>query len=170
MTPADHTLVSAVLAFWFEEGTVPGLCEFRPVWFASSPEMDRAVRERFRDAFERAEDGWLDHLEATARGALALVILLDQFPRNPFRGQARAFASDDKAKGIAARAIARFDSRSAERDLTALQRLFLYLPFQHSEDLADQQIASVFDALRRAYVHPRSRTVPEESVAASSRS
>ncbi len=136
--------VAPILSFWFEEGTVPGICEFRPVWFESTPEFDRQIEERFRGTFERAARGALDHLAGTAPGALALVIALDQFPRNLFRGDPCAFASDEKAKAVAVAAI----DKGFDRAMTALQRIFLYLPFQHSEVLSDQVLSvQLFDAL-----------------------
>lgn len=139
----DH-VTQSLLSFWFVEGTVPGFCEFRPVWFKSTREFDAAAEERFRPAFEEAVSGNLDHLAETPHGSLALVILLDQFSRNLFRDDARAFATDEKALGVAKTALA----RGFDRDLTPLQRIFLYLPFQHSEDLGDQHLSvRHFDSL-----------------------
>ena len=136
--------VRSILSFWFEEGTVPGICEFRPVWFESTPAFDRQIEERFRDTFERAALGELDHLAGTAPGALALVIALDQFPRNLFRGAPRAFTSDEKAKSVAVVAI----DKGIDQTMKPLQRIFLYLPFQHSEALSDQTLSvQLFDAL-----------------------
>jgi uncharacterized protein (DUF924 family) len=127
-------IVEAVLSFWFEEGTVPGLCEYRPIWFASSPVFDAAIADRFSDAFERAASNELDHIAATPDGALALILMLDQFPRNLFRSGPRAFATDTKARAVCDRAIARGD----DKRLTEFQRIFCYLPLQHSENLEDQ--------------------------------
>jgi uncharacterized protein (DUF924 family) len=114
------------------------------VWFESTPAFDRQIEERFRDTFERAALGELDHLAGTAPGALALVIALDQFPRNLFRGAPRAFASDDKAKSVAVAAI----DKGLDQAMTPLQRIFLYLPFQHSKALSDQVFSiQLFGAL-----------------------
>ena len=137
--------VRSIQSFWFEEGTVPGICEFRPLWFESTPAFDRQIEERFRDTFERAALGELDHLAGTPPGALALVIALDQFPRNLFRGTPCAFASDEKAKAVAA------IDNGFDQTMTALQRIFLYLPFQHSEALPDQVLSvQLFEALGEA--------------------
>ena len=76
---------------------MPGFCEFRPVWFASTAEFDAAIEARFRAIFERAAAGGLDGLADTARGSLALILLLDQFPRNLFRGDPRAYGTDEMA-------------------------------------------------------------------------
>jgi uncharacterized protein (DUF924 family) len=116
-----------VLAFWREAG--------RERWFAADAAFDAAIRERFLGLHEAASQGLLAAWEDTADGALALLIVLDQFPRNMFRGTARAFASDMQARAVAARALARgFDLR-----FTNPERRFFYLPYMHSEDMDDQQ-------------------------------
>ena len=95
----------------------------------------RSIHERFFDTYEAAATGKLSDWEHSAQGALALLILLDQFPRNMFRGDARAFATDPLARAITAGAIIRgFDSQVPNE-----LRGFFYLPFEHSEDLADQE-------------------------------
>ncbi len=120
LSPAD------VVAFWRAAGP-----EHR---FKKNTAFDDDIRSRFLMLHEAAATGKLTDWEASAEGALALLILLDQFPRNMFRGQARAFATDPLARAIASRAILNgFDG--AFPDL----RGFFYLPFEHSEDLADQQ-------------------------------
>lgn len=122
ITPDD------ILAFWFSE-------EVTPKWWVKEDAFDATIRERFAAAFEAALAGALDSWAATPGGALALVILLDQVPRNSFRGTPRAFAGDDKALAVAKDAIARgFDAA-----LPADQRNFLYMPLQHSERLEDQE-------------------------------
>ena len=103
---------------------------------ASAPlALDKVIHERFFDTYEAAATGNLSDWEHSAQGALALLILLDQFPRNMFRGDARAFATDPLARAITAGAIIRgFDSQVPNE-----LRGFFYLPFEHSEDLADQE-------------------------------
>lgn len=121
--------VGDVLGFWFSE-----LDESR--WFAKSDETDALIRSRFLSLHERlvAQDG----AEVAAPGAaLAAVLVLDQFPRNMFRGSARAFSSDPLARRISRSAIA----QGFDLAMTANERLFLYLPFEHSEELADQEFA-----------------------------
>ena len=135
MTDAD-TIAQEVLDFWFG---VPGSPEHgsrREIWFRGrTPEFDQEIRDRFMDAHERAADGELDELMATAQGCLALFILLDQFPRNMFRGSPRAFATDAKALAIAKHAVAQgFDDEATE-----IERTFFYLPYEHSEELEDQE-------------------------------
>jgi uncharacterized protein (DUF924 family) len=119
----------AVLEFWFAE-----LGESR--WFARDDALDAAIRNRFLATYEQLLTmGPADF--ATPRQALAAVIALDQFPRNMFRGTPRAFAADALARDITRSAIdAGFD-----RELTPAQRLFLYLPFEHSENVEDQALA-----------------------------
>lgn len=104
-------------------------------WFTKDDVFDKEIRERFFDTYEAAAAGKLSDWEQSAQGALALLILLDQFPRNMFRADARAFATDPLARAITAGAIVRgFDSQ-----LPKELRGFFYLPFEHSEDLADQE-------------------------------
>jgi uncharacterized protein (DUF924 family) len=115
-----------VLAFWREAGSER--------WYKRDDVFDASVRERFLGLWQQAVAAELSSWEATDAGALALVIVLDQFPRNMFRGLAKAFSSDDLALEVASRALARGADKRIEPPL--LQ--FLYLPFMHSEDLADQ--------------------------------
>lgn len=104
-------------------------------WFTKDDVFDKEIRERFFDTYEAAAAGKLSDWEQSAQGALALLILLDQFPRNMFRADARAFATDPLARAITAGAIVRgFDSQVPKG-----LRGFFYLPFEHSEDLADQE-------------------------------
>jgi uncharacterized protein (DUF924 family) len=139
MTPDD------VLAFWF--GALPGAAGYgrmREVWFAKDPGFDDEVRRALARPHEAAWSGASDGWATEGRGALALVILLDQVPRNIFRGEARAYACDAKARDVAAAAIARGDDSA----LLPAERLFLYLPFEHSELRADQARAlELFAAL-----------------------
>ena len=120
MTPAD------VVTFWRDAGP--------DRWFNKDTAFDDEIRRRFLALHEAAAAGRLTEWEANAEGALALLILLDQFPRNMFRGQARAFATDPLARAVTSRAILNgFDG--AFPDL----RSFFYLPFEHSEDMKDQE-------------------------------
>ncbi len=114
-----------VLAFWREAGPKK--------WFNKDAAFDLDIRRRFLKTYEAAAAGKLADWEQTAEGALALVIVLDQFPRNMFRQTARAFAADPVAKAVAERAVSRgFDQQVPERN-------FFYLPFEHSENAADQE-------------------------------
>jgi uncharacterized protein (DUF924 family) len=119
--------IREVLGFWFAEDS-------RPLWFAPTPDFDQAIRKRFGETFARAAAGELKSWEDSPEGCIALCLLLDQMPRHMFRGTPRAFATDDKAVAAAGRAIGRdFDSR-----LPPEYKNFLYMPFMHSERLADQ--------------------------------
>ena len=120
-----------VLEFWF--GTVPG--PRRAEWFRKDAAFDAQIRERFGALHEAASRRELEDWRAAPEPMLALVVVLDQFSRNLFRGDARAFAQDAHALECAREAIARGD----DRRLLPVQRQFLYLPLEHSEDLADQE-------------------------------
>jgi uncharacterized protein (DUF924 family) len=122
-----------VLAFWF--GTPPGPA--RPEWFRKDAAFDAQIRQRFGALHERAARRELDAWRASPEAMLALVVVLDQFSRNLYRGQAAAFAQDEHARDCASEALQRGDDLS----LLPVQRQFLYLPFEHSEDLADQERA-----------------------------
>jgi uncharacterized protein (DUF924 family) len=122
-TPAEAL---AVVDFWREAGL--------QLWFAKDADFDRRFRERFLSLYEAAARGdhatWLE----TPHGALALILLLDQFPRNSFRNTPRMYATDDDARVMAHAAIAAGHDHGVEPQL----RVFFYLPFGHSEDVADQ--------------------------------
>lgn len=117
-----------MLAFWREAGPSR--------WFRKDPAFDRDFRDRFLNAHAAAVRGELDAWAATPDGALALCVLLDQFPRNAFRGTPRMFATDAQARAIAMIAIdAGFDDA-----VDAQLRQFFYLPLMHSEEIADQEL------------------------------
>jgi uncharacterized protein (DUF924 family) len=104
-------------------------------WFKSDPAFDEQVRARFLETYEAGIRGELDGWERSTYGAFALVILFDQFPRNIFRGTPKAFSSDEKAKQIAERAIAAGRDKAVDPEV----HTFFYMPFMHSEALADQE-------------------------------
>jgi len=116
-----------VLAFWRAAGPTK--------WFERDDAFDAEIRARFLATCEAAAAGRLEAWQRTPDGTLALLILLDQFPRNLFRGDARAFATDAAARSIAERAIA----RGTDRLFPLPERGFFYLPLMHSENLADQE-------------------------------
>ncbi len=127
--------IEQVLDFWFGPPGDPGRGRRREIWWQSTPELDAEIRARFEVTWTRAAAGDLDHWALSPRGALALLIVLDQFPRNMFRKSARAFASDAKAREIADAAIA----AGHDKGWPLAVGSFFYLPFEHSEDLADQE-------------------------------
>ena len=123
-----ESLQKNILNFWFKE-TEP------KQWFETNAIFDQLIRDRFGKAYEDAAKGVYNDWQATAEGVLALCILLDQFPRNMFRGKPEAFASDDKALMIAKAAI----EKGLDNPMSAQQKRFIYLPFEHSENMQDQK-------------------------------
>jgi len=129
------SLTTDVLNFWFGDADLSRNMEQREIWFRSTPEFDAAIKEKFLTAYEQAARNELDQLMETAEGSLALIILMDQFPRNLFRGSAQSFATDGKARGVSDHMLDRgFDQKFGD-----WPRIFVYLPFEHSEILADQE-------------------------------
>jgi uncharacterized protein (DUF924 family) len=123
--------VEEILEFWFGCGDGSDRQE---MWFSAGRAFDQACSAGFRADYERAARGALDDWMNEPSGALALILLLDQFPRNMFRGTARAFATDSKALAIAKRMVA----AKLDHAVTPSRRAFVYMPFQHSENLSDQ--------------------------------
>ncbi len=115
-----------IVDFWREAGSER--------WFGKDAEFDEAILRRFGDIYEQAVRGELDAWRRDPTGALALVILLDQFPRNMFRNTPKAFATDERALEIAREALARGDHRTVAEDVNQ----FLAMPMMHAESLADQ--------------------------------
>src|SRR5256885_2312932 len=124
-----------VLAFWFGEGADYGKRHKR--WFEKDPAFDAEITRRFLGLYEQLAGGsaWLEG----ARECLARIVVLDQFPRQMFRGNARAFSADSLALQTARLVV----ERGYDRDLLPVERAFVYLPFEHSEALADQERACV---------------------------
>ncbi len=127
MTAIDSA--AGVLAYWFGAGMAER-------WYKRDPAFDREIRDRLLPLYRRAAAGQLDGWQDSAQGALALVILLDQVPRNLYRDDPRAFAKDAKALAITHRAL----ERELDRELSQVERLFLYLPLEHCESLEEQQL------------------------------
>lgn len=126
-----------ILDFWFGREGEEGYGEFREAWFTKNPEFDREVRDRFEGAYEEAAVGRLENWKDEAHSCLALIILLDQFTRNMFRGDPKTYATDDRALEAARYAV----EHAYDRELSPYERLFVYLPFEHSEDLEDQRFS-----------------------------
>jgi uncharacterized protein (DUF924 family) len=127
----------AVLDFWFGPDTEPGHAPSREQWFRKDATFDATIAQRFGALIGQALGGGLDHWADEPASALARVIVLDQFTRNAFRDTARAFAGDASALAAARRMV----RDGADRRLLPVQRMFVYLPFEHAEDLAMQQEA-----------------------------
>lgn len=125
-----------ILDFWFAD-------EVRARWFDSTPEFDQLLRDRFLKVWQAARVGQLAEWETSPDGSLALVIVLDQFPLNMFRGQAESFSTEAASRAVAERAIA----NGFDQALDDAGKAFLYLPFMHSESLVDQdRSVSLFEA------------------------
>jgi uncharacterized protein (DUF924 family) len=116
-----------VLAFWRAAGP--------DKWFKKDTAFDEDIRLHFLETYDAAVAGKLSDWEQTAEGALALTIVLDQFPRNVFRGNPRTYAADPLARAVAERAL----ERGFDRQVPLSDRQFFYLPFEHSEAIADQE-------------------------------
>lgn len=119
-----------ILEFWFSE-------RIKPHWFDSTPVLDAEIRASYEALWKEAAEGGLDHWCASPDGCLALVIVLDQFPLNMFRGEALSFSTEARAIDVARQAIAKgFDKQIPQARLA-----FLYMPFMHSENLDDQSLS-----------------------------
>ena len=127
MIDAREPAPDDILAFWREAGSER--------WYTKDAAFDADVQRQFLGLWQQAAAGELSAWEATDNGALALVIILDQFPRNMFRDDAKAFSTDPQALAVAARAIA----RGADARIEPVLLEFLYMPFMHSEQMCDQQ-------------------------------
>lgn len=140
MNPQD------VLDFWFGAAASAEHGKRREVWFKKSDVFDQAIRSRFLALYELAADGRLAAWDRTPQTLLALIVVCDQFPRNMFRNDARAFATDSIALGAAQRMAA----RGWDHQLSPLERQFVYLPFEHAEDMAMQdRSVELFELLAR---------------------
>ena len=120
-TPAN------ILDFWF----TPPISEH---WFSSTPEIGMNIRSRYSMLWLQAAQGDLDHWQETAEGCLALCIVLDQFPLNMFRGDAKSFSTEQQAVAVAKHAVV----RGLDQHVPVERRAFLYMPLMHSESSADQ--------------------------------
>jgi uncharacterized protein (DUF924 family) len=132
-----HPIAEEILTFWFGTVDLTADIQKRDVWFKSTPEFDAELIENFSECHERAAAGEFDHFRETAAHCLALIVALDQFPRNIYRGSAKAFHTDEKACAISHHALAQgFDTH-----IGLEPRKFFYLPLVHSEKLSDQELA-----------------------------
>ncbi|NER80880.1 MAG: DUF924 domain-containing protein [Leptolyngbya sp. SIO1D8] len=139
-------VAAEILTFWFGDPAVADgdYGQQRRIWFHKDPEFDQQVRERFLETYELARTGLYDGWGETPPGALALVVLLDQLPRNMFRGLPKSFEADAQALAVAQQAIA----QGFDLALIPVERVFLYLPLEHSEDMAHQdQSVALFEVL-----------------------
>lgn len=132
-----HARAQDVLDFWFAPPATPEFGKPRAFWFKKDPDFYATLRVQFAADVEAAVAGHLDAWAETPLGLLALVILLDQFPRNLFRGSAKSFAGDASALALSHKAVA----EGWDAEYLPVERWFIYLPFEHSEQVADQKMS-----------------------------
>lgn len=133
-TPPLDPAAQEILSFWFGDGRERG--QSRPQWFKKDAAFDEEIRTRFLAIYERAVAGEFESWKLQANACLALIVVLDQFPRNMFRGTRRAFEADPMARRAARYALA----KEYDRTLRPVERMFIYLPLEHSEHLPDQEL------------------------------
>jgi len=152
----------SVHAFWFGDITDEAQCAQRNYarWFERGRELDEPVRERFAALLAVAARGEADDWQATPHGALALVLVLDQFPRHIHRGGALAFATDDRARAVCESGIA----AGLDASLLHLERSFFYLPLEHAEDPAAQEMCVRLAQQLAASCVPGLRPIMDEGV------
>ena len=122
-------MYQGLIDFWFSD-------EVKKYWFKSTKAFDKRLIDSYADTWQQAKRGALDDWQRTAVGSLALVIVLDQFPLNMFRGTAKSFSTEAMSRDVARSAI----EKDFDKALPTSQKSFLYMPFMHSEDLADQAL------------------------------
>lgn len=140
--------IEIILSFWFGEPRHEQQYydERRKLWFTADPQIDQAIKDRFLDDYERAAAQELQQWTTTPRSALALLLLYDQFPRNMFRGTPQAFATDALARELTNYILCAY----ADQQFHPVERMFVYMPLMHSEDLSDQQRSiALFQQLAR---------------------
>ena len=118
-----------LIDFWFSDET-------SQYWFKSTKAFDARLLDSYADTWQQAKQGKLDDWQQSATGSLVLVIVLDQFPLNMFRGMAKSFSTEVQSRSVARSAI----EKAYDQELPTNQKSFLYMPFMHSEDLADQAL------------------------------
>lgn len=149
ITDDDQIRIEAILTFWFKEAelSAPQIDRRMDIWFGEDPVFDHEIKKEFADDVEAASDGQLDHWAHQARGRLALILLLDQFRRNIYRNTANAFAKDKAALKLCVEGA--MDKK--DKGLTAIERVFFYMPLQHAESRKVQaKSVELYDKLASA--------------------
>jgi len=149
ITDDDQIRIDAVLAFWFKDKALgaPQIDARMDVWFGEDSVFDEEVAREFQDDVDAASDGRLDHWAHQPKGRLALIILLDQFRRNIYRGTPDAYACDKTALKLCVEGA----MEKKDKGLSAIQRVFFYMPLQHAESRKVQKKAcSIFNKLAEA--------------------
>ncbi len=128
--------IDSILTFWFGKGTTPAeiAADMGKLWFGKDDDVDREIEDRFKVVSQAVFDGDLDHWRESPKGLLASIICCDQFPRNIYRDTPKAFAYDAVALGMAEQMVA----TGADQELGPVQRVFAYLPYEHSESIECQ--------------------------------
>jgi uncharacterized protein (DUF924 family) len=126
--------VQAILSFWFGNPEDPGYGQYRKAWFSKDADFDVQIRQHFLADTQKAAAGEYAHWQTAPTSAVALLLLLDQFPRNLYRGCDRSFATDAQALKVAQHLVA----TGADKTLSPAYRFFVYVPFEHSEEIAQQ--------------------------------
>lgn len=124
-----------IYEFWFGKPGEAGHGDVREFWFGGGPALDREIRDRFLGHYDRAAAGECENWTSDARSWIALIVLLDQFPRNIFRGDKQSFAADPLVREYARRLVA----SPLHAELITVEKVFAYLPYEHSEDINDQK-------------------------------
>jgi uncharacterized protein (DUF924 family) len=139
ITDDDQIRIDAVLAFWFKEQelSAPQIDRRMDIWFGEDPEFDHEIRTEFANDVEDASEGKLDHWAHKPHGRLALILLLDQFRRNIYRNTVKAFEKDKMALKLCVEGA----MEKKDKGLTAIQRVFFYMPLQHAESAKVQSKA-----------------------------
>lgn len=149
ITDVDQVRIESVLSFWFEqkELTAPQIDGRMDIWFGEDPVFDEEIRARFANEIEQALEGQLDHWAKSPHGRLALILVLDQFRRNVYRGTADAYAGDKKALKLCVEGA----MEKIDKGLTPIQRVFFYMPLQHAESRKVQsKSVAIYDRLAEA--------------------
>lgn len=139
--------IQDILSFWFGDGDDPFTAppDRLSLWFTKRPETDATIRDRFEPSVLAAAAGRLDEWRQSPSGWIALIVLLDQFPRNIYRDSARAFAFDELALRLSLNAL----HAGIDKQLRPIERVFAYLPLEHAEDLdLQRRCVACFEALR----------------------
>ncbi len=145
MTSEASPRVKDILNFWFGEPNDKDYGKPRKSWFIKNPDFDEEVQSHFYTDYEAATAGKFDSWQTAPESCLALIIFLDQLPRNLFRGQWRSFATDSKALSAAQYAV----QQGFDQQMIPIKRWFIYLPYEHSENLEHQrQSVALFEQLR----------------------
>ena len=133
----NPNITEQVLMFWFGTLNVEYAVKKQDVWFKATPQFDDSISRTFAEAYKMAAANKFDNLMEDQSGCLALIILLDQIPRNLFRNSAKAYATDSKARSIARMGL----EKDYDKNMSAWHRVFFYLPFEHSENIDDQNLS-----------------------------